>query len=172
MYSRFRFSFSCSSEVLPALRRYRLATLRREQTDRRLALAGAQDAADAADGNSGDLPGDAGAGGGGEQQLIVVAAMQGVVQVCARMDGDEGGVDFGSYVGLLAKVGEVGRKAVAEVDGRGGQRLGAQAESLGDAGLGVQMAVEQGLQMLGEVRWVEAARPGLILPLPLLAQAV
>jgi hypothetical protein len=40
-------------------------------------------------------------------------------QGCGRMDWKRGGIHFGGYAGLRAEVGQVGRKAVAQVKGGG-----------------------------------------------------
>ena len=125
--------------MLPAFGIEGLRALISEQRDGGAVAAGGQDAADSGDGDAGNFFGDAGGGWGGEKQFVVFSAVKGLVEGCAGMDGDQRGIDFGGHAGFLAEVGEVGREAVAEVHGRGGQRMPDQPEALGDAGLRVKM---------------------------------
>jgi hypothetical protein len=53
------------------------------------------------------------------------------------VDREQGGIDLGGDVGFLAEVGQVGGKAVAEIDCRGGAAVADEPLALGDAGLGV-----------------------------------
>jgi hypothetical protein len=76
------------------------------------------------------------------------------------VDREQGGIDLGGDVGFLAEVGQVGGKAVAEVDGGGGQVTALQPEPLGDARLGVEVRGEKGFQTLGDAGWLAEPRLG------------
>ena len=99
--------------MLPAFGIEGLRALISEQRDGGAVAAGGQDAADSGDGAAGNFFGDAGGGWGGEKQFVVFSAVQGVGEGRGGVDGEQGGIDFGSDVGFLAEVGEVGGKAIA-----------------------------------------------------------
>ena len=100
-------------------------------------------------------------GGRGEQQFVVLAAMEGLVQGCARMERQGGRVHFGGNPRLLAKVGEVGGETVAQVEGGGGQAAALEPETLGNAGLRVEVGCKNSFKLLRDVRKRREARLGL-----------
>jgi hypothetical protein len=106
------------------------------------------------------LAGNAGSRVGSKEEFVVFSAVQGLIERCAGVQGEGGCLDLGVYAGFLADVGQVGGKAVAEVDGGGGQVTALQPEPLGDARLGVEVRGEKGFQTLGDAGWLAEPRLG------------
>src|SRR6185437_1759759 len=88
-----------------------------EQSDGGGPSAIANDAAYARDGNGRDAAWDWDVGACGEEQFVVLAAMEGLLEGSAGAEGDGCRIYFGGHAGLLADVGEIDRKAVAQIDG-------------------------------------------------------
>jgi hypothetical protein len=107
-----------------------------------------KECADAGDGDSKDTARDACGGRYGEEELVVFASVEcgaeGLFRwelCCEGMEGDCGGVDFGSEAGGFAEVGEVGGEAVADVDGGGGEVTAKEGGADVEAGLRVSVWV-------------------------------
>jgi hypothetical protein len=146
--------------MFPAMSFERLAAFRSQQHDDRLAGAEFHDPADPGDGNPGDLAGKARCGRSGEEQFVVLSAVQGLGEGRGVVDGQQSGIDLSSYAGLLADVSEVGRQAVAEVDGSGGGAVLYKPKALADAGLGIEVRGQQGFELPGNSERVRAGLLG------------
>jgi hypothetical protein len=125
--------------MLPAFGNEWFGALRGEQRNGWAIAAERDNTADSGDGDAADLSGNAGIGGGNEEELVVLSAVEGLSEGCSGVDGKQGGVDFGGNVRLLANVGEVGGKAVADVDGGGGCAVTDEPKALRDSGLWVKV---------------------------------
>ena len=136
--------------MLPSVRFERLGALRREESNGGLAGAGFEDAADSCDRDAGDGARQAGGEGRGEEQFVVFAAMKSLGERCCRVDGQQGRIDLGSDAGLLAEMSEVGREAVAQVEGGGGHAVALEPEALDDTGLRIEVQGEQRFQLFGD----------------------
>ena len=99
-------------------------------------------------------------GRSGEEELVVVAAMEGLGEGCGVVDREQSGVDLGGDAGFLADMGKISREAVAEVDGSRGQAVAYQPEALRDAGLGIEVRGKLGLKGLGNACRLPAGRLG------------
>jgi hypothetical protein len=66
------------------------------------------------------------------------------------MDREPGGIELGGDARFLTEMGEIGREAVAEIDGGGGKAASLEKESLGEARLGVKMRGQGIEQALGD----------------------
>ena len=66
-------------------------------------------------GTLGYSPRHADAGLGRKEQFVILAAMKGQSRGGGAMDWQCGCIDFGGYAGLRAEMGQVGRKAVTQV---------------------------------------------------------
>ena len=124
-----------SGEMFPSVGFKRELALWGDKGDERASFAGAEDAADACDGDSSDGLRDAGRGWGGEEKLVVLSAVQGLLLGGAGADRQASGIDLGGDGRLGAEMGEVGGEAVAEVDGCRGQTAAKQRLSDFEAGL-------------------------------------
>ena len=129
-------------KVLPAARREGLRSVRSDEANLRHAGAGSNDAADEGDGNAGNAPGKTGRRRRGEKQLIIFAAVERLREGCSGVDGQGISIELSVDAGFVAKVREVGGEAVAQVDGRGCQRMAGEPETLRQTGLGEEMRVE------------------------------
>jgi hypothetical protein len=113
------------------------------------------DVADLSDLDTSNAGRDALAARGREEKFVIFATVQGGLKidfVTGGVDGGEGygvGPNFRAYSTLLADMGEVGGKAVTDVDHGRGQALLAQELSDGEAGLRVKV--------LREVSWTKFA---------------
>ena len=77
-------------------------------------------AADGMDGDAAEGFRQAFCGGSGEEELVIVAAVEGLFEGSARAEGNGCSVEFGVEVGFFAEVEQVGGEAVADVNaGRG-----------------------------------------------------
>ena len=112
-------------------------------------FAGAQDAANARDGDSGDGIGDAGRRGGGEEELVVFSAVERLGEGCGEVGREERGVDFGGDARFFAEVGEISGEAVADVDCGSGEMALPEPEALSKAGLGIEVRSEQVVEVFG-----------------------
>ena len=92
-----------------------LAAQWRDERDRCPRTAGANDAADLGDRDLGYSSRHANAGLGRKQQFVILAAMKGQSRGGGTMDWQGGCIDLGGYPGLRAEVGQIGRKAVTQV---------------------------------------------------------
>lgn len=136
--------------MLPSVRYQRLGALRCEESNGGLACAGFEDAADSCDRDAGDGAGQAGADGRGEEQFVVFAAMKSLGEGCCRVDGQQGRIDLGGDAGLLAEMSEVGREAVAQVEGGGGHAAALEPEALTDTRLRIEVRGEHRFQLVGD----------------------
>ena len=109
--------------MLPALRVKGLCTMRCEKRDGGAAEATFEDTTDLCDWNASDFAGQADSGWGGEEELVVFAAGEGLLQGRGRVNGKGGRVNLSGDAGFFANVGEIGGKAITEVDGGGGRSL-------------------------------------------------
>jgi hypothetical protein len=128
--------------MLPALGVKGLGAPRGAECYSWAAGAAGENAADLGDGDAGDFAGHASCGWGCKDEFVVFSAVEGLVEGRVWVDGEQSGVDFSSYAGLFAEVGEICGEAVAEVDGSGGQAVVGQPEALSDAGMGVEVQGE------------------------------
>ena len=128
--------------MLPSVRFEWLGALRREECYDGLACAGFEDAADSGDGDAGDGAGQACADGRCEEQFVVFAAVESLGEGCCRVDGQQGRIDLGGDVGLLAEMSKVGGEAVAQVEGGGGHAAALEPEALPDAWLRIEVRGE------------------------------
>ena len=78
--------------------------------------AGADDAPDSGYGNAGYRAWNFDRGAGGEEQFVVFSACEGLVERGARRDGQGGGVNFSCDLRLFADMGQIGGKAIADVE--------------------------------------------------------
>ncbi len=85
-----------------------LRGLRRDQRNHRVIATGSHNAPDSGDRHAGDFPWNAGIGGSGEKQLVVFSAVEGLLQRCAGMNGQQRRIDFSCHSGFRANVREVG----------------------------------------------------------------
>src|ERR1039458_7628706 len=74
---------------------------------------------------------------GGEEQLVILAAIEGLAERCAGIDGRGG--DFGFHAGGVAEPMEVERKAIAQIHG-GSRAQAAQAAAERQTRFGTQVA--------------------------------
>jgi hypothetical protein len=89
----------------------------------------------------------------GEEELVVFSAMQGLVETSSGVDWQKRGIDLGGDAGLLAEMGEIGGKAVTEVESGGRQTATLEAEALSEARLGIEVRGEKGLEASRDNRW-------------------
>lgn len=97
------------------------------------------DAADAVDGNAGDAARDARRGRRGEEQFVVFAAVEGLFERCAGMNGQGSGQKLDADAGFIAEMGEIGGEAVADVDSGAGEAAAHEPEALGETRLRKKM---------------------------------
>ena len=74
---------------------------------------GRNHAADPGDRHAGDGVGQPECRRCGKKQLVVLAAIEGLLQGRGGVNWERGQIHLSRYAGLLAKVGEVGREAIA-----------------------------------------------------------
>ena len=92
----------------------------RDQGDGRIASLPGQHLADGVNGDAADSCRDGMPGWSGEEELVIVAAVEGLFEGGARAEGNGCSVEFGVEVGFFAEVEQVGGEAVADVNaGRG-----------------------------------------------------
>jgi hypothetical protein len=118
------------------------------ESDERFVLAKRMQCADASDRNSGDLVRDALSRRGREEKFVVFASVEGGMESFVvgepageRVKRDGDGVYFSPEVGGLAKVSEISRESVAEVDGGMSESSTQKVRANGETGLGEEVGV-------------------------------
>ena len=92
-----------------------LRSLRHKQSHGWLACAGFCDAADSCDFDTRYRAGNTGSRRSGEEQLVILAAVEGLIEGCCRMDGYQDRFHLGGHAGFRAEMCQVSREAVAQV---------------------------------------------------------
>jgi len=139
--------------MLPAAGSERVRASMGDEGDGVCSGASADDAADAVDGNSGDAARDARGGRRGEEQFVVFAAMEGLLERCAGMDGQGSGQKLDADAGFIAEMGEIGGEAVADIDSGAGEAAAHEPESLGETRLRIKMGRKFAAKFCRDFSW-------------------
>jgi len=143
--------------MLPAVGFERMLALSGYQSDLWPSRPRWNDAANFRDGDSGDCARKPGRWGRREQKFVVLAAVEGLVQGRAGMNGEQSRIHLGCHAGFLAEMGKVSGEAVAEVERGGCESSALQPEALGDARLGIEVRSQQWRKLF---RDFQSAWPG------------
>ena len=136
--------------MFPSVSFERQTALLCEERDHWLACAWSCDASDLGHGDSGNRAGQTGGDWRGEEQFVVLAAVEGLVEGCCRMDRQKSRIGLGGDARLLAEMSKVCGEAVAQVERGGGQAAALQPQSLGNARPRIEVRGQQRFQLFGD----------------------